>query len=87
MKFKFVKATADAVSIYEGKKASTGDVVEYEGFFAKKAEANPDFEVFEEVKPEPEKKAPAKKTTAKKTAPKVEAEKDGDKEPSQSESA
>lgn len=48
MKFEFTKAVEGEVGVYDGKKASTGDTVDYEGRFAEKALANPDFR---QVKP------------------------------------
>lgn len=44
MKFKFVKEVEGEVAVYGGQTAKTGDTVEFDGFFAEKAKANPDFE-------------------------------------------
>lgn len=78
MKFIFVKKAEGKVASYNGKKVKTGDTVELSGHFAKKAEANPDYErvatpeVKADVKPEtkikatPEVKADGDATAAKK---------------------
>ena len=42
--FMLVKEVAGKVPVYQGKKAATGEVVEFNEFFSAKAEANPDFE-------------------------------------------
>lgn len=50
MKFKFVKKVNGDVPVYQGKKAKTGQTVEFTGYFAEKAKRNPDFEMVEEAK-------------------------------------
>ena len=45
MKFKFIKKVSGEVNCYGGKTIKTGDIVELEGHFIEKANANPDFEV------------------------------------------
>lgn len=51
MKFKFIKKVSGAVTAYGVKDINSGDTVDLDGYFAIKAQSNPDFE---EVKPEPE---------------------------------
>ena len=45
MKFRFIKKVEGEVALYQGKKASTGQTVEFTGFFEQKALKSPDFEV------------------------------------------
>lgn len=50
MFFKFVKEVSEPVKCYGGEMLSTGDTVEYSGFFESKAKKSPHFE---EVKKKP----------------------------------
>lgn len=47
MKFEFVKDVEDPVMSYGGVMVWTGDVVELEGWFAEKAQKNPNFRLLE----------------------------------------
>ena len=45
MKFKFIKADCKNVGAYDLSNISTGDIVEFDGYFEEKAKNNPDFEI------------------------------------------
>ena len=43
MKFQYIKQVTNPVKGYGGIMVSTGDIVEFDGFFAGKAESNPEW--------------------------------------------
>ena len=47
--FLFKKKVDGVVKVYQEKTISTGETIEYEGFFAEKCRKNPDFEEIEIV--------------------------------------
>lgn len=64
MKFRFVRKGKTNAPVYQGQKASTGDVVEFTGTFVAKAIRNPDFEALQS--PEKAAKKASKKRASKK---------------------
>ena len=70
MKFRYLPNTDKPNGIYDGKTAEQGDVVEYDGHFAKKALNNPNFEAISDGDPSGSAKQGAAKAGHKAAGPK-----------------
>lgn len=64
MRFRFIREVPHPVKTYEGKRVSTGDVVEFNAWFSEKAMRNPNYEAVTE-EPAPVVKRARKKISKK----------------------